>query len=220
MKRGFKFMSRLIVGLALIILSGVIIYNIFNTIVIPKLPVKKGGEFLVDVSGSMKEPDKTYARNAIEKAARDNKIVVILDYQLTSFEITDSYLDKVINNCVNSIYRNQKYVVYTYFKDTNTLNISTNINDTANDVVSKKKENIDTDAKVVKEILYFQQNLKPEYGLSNWNFNLNTESMRNVSIGAVGSIILFILGIGVLPTAGEGLRNPFRRHHKKAPDHE
>ena len=66
------------------------------------------------------------------------------------------------------IYRNQKYVVYTYFKDTNKLIITTNINDTANDVVNKTKEGIDSDARVVKEILYYQQNLKREHGLRNW----------------------------------------------------
>ena len=42
MKRGFKFISRLIVGIVLIILSGVLIWNLFNTIVVPKLPVIKG----------------------------------------------------------------------------------------------------------------------------------------------------------------------------------
>ena len=38
MNKGFKFISRLIVGIALIIISGVMVWNIFNTIVVPKLP--------------------------------------------------------------------------------------------------------------------------------------------------------------------------------------
>lgn len=215
--KGFKFICRLLVGIALIIISGVMVWNIFNTVVIPKLPVLKGADYVQDLSGSMKEPDKTYARNAIEKASREDKIAMVLDYQLTSFEVTDTYLDKVVNSVVNNVYRNQKYVVYTYFKDTGTLVISTNINDKPNDVVSKSKTEIDSDSKVVKEILYFQQNLKREYGLSNWNFNLNTDYMRTVALEGVGCIILFILGIGVLPTASEGFRNPFRR--RKASSH-
>lgn len=214
MKRGFKFISRLIVGIALIILAGVLIWNLFNTIVIPKLPVVKGADYVQDVSGSMSDPDKTYARNAISKASKENKIAIVLDYQLTTFNITDTYIDKTVGTIVNNVYRNQKYVVYTYFKDTNTLVITTNINDTANDVVNKQKEGIDTDARVVKEILYYQQNLKREHGLKNWNFNLNTEYMKNACISGVGSIILLILGIGVLPTTAEGLVNPFRRKRK------
>ena len=215
MRNGFfKFICRLIVGLLLIIIGIGLLVWLFNTVVIPKLPVQRGADFVQDVSGSMKDPDKTYARNALTDASRKYKIAMVLDYQLTSFEITDTYLDKTVNSVVSNVYRNQKYVVYTYFKDTNTLVISTNINDTANDVVSKRKTEIDSDAKVVKEILYFQQNLKPEYGLRNWNFNLNTEYMRNAALSGVGSIILFILGIGVLPTAAEGFKNPFRRRRK------
>ena len=127
MKRGFKFISRLIVGIVLIILSGVLIWNLFNTIVVPKLPVIKGAEFVQDVSGSMSDPDKTYARNAISKASKENKIAIVLDYQLTTFDITDTYIDRTVGNVVNNIYRNQKYVVYTYLKDTNKLIITTNI---------------------------------------------------------------------------------------------
>lgn len=219
MKRGFKFISRLIVGIVLIILSGVLIWNLFNTIVVPKLPVIKGAEFVQDVSGSMSDPDKTYARNAISKASKENKIAIVLDYQLTTFDITDTYIDRTVGNVVNNIYRNQKYVVYTYFKDTNKLIITTNINDTANDVVNKTKEGIDSDARVVKEILYYQQNLKHEHGLRNWNFNLNTEHMRNACIAGVGSIILLILGIGVLPSAAEGLVNPFKRKKARTSNH-
>ena len=58
---------------------------------------------------------------------------------------------------------------------------------------------------------------KQHYGLTNWNFNLNTEYMRDTALQGVGCIILFILGLGVLPAAAEGFRNPFRR--KKASTH-
>lgn len=214
MKRGFKFISRLIVGIALIVLAGVLIWNLFNTIVIPRLPLAKGADYVQDVSGSMSDPDKTYARNAISKASKDNKIAIVLDYQLTTFAITDTYIDKTVSTVVNNVYRNQKYVVYTYFADTDKLIISTNINDTANDVVNKNKEEITTDAKVVKEILYYQQNLRKHHGLRNWNFNLTSEHMRNACVAGVGSIILLILGIGVLPSTAEGLRLPFRRRKK------
>ena len=62
MSKGFKFFSRLIVGLLLIIISGVLLVWLFNTVVIPRLPVQRGADFVQDVSGSMKDPDKTYAR--------------------------------------------------------------------------------------------------------------------------------------------------------------
>lgn len=212
----YKFISRLIVGIALIVLAGVILWNLFNTIIIPSLPVKNGADYVQDISGSMSDPDKTYARNAIEEASKETKIAIVLDYQLTSFDITDSYIDKTVGTIVNNVYRNQPYVVYTYFADKDVLYISTNINDTAKDVVSKEKQQIETDAKVVKEILYYQQNLTRQHGLKNWNFNLNSEYLRNACIGGVGSIILLILGIGVLPTLEEGLRNPFRRKKAKS----
>ena len=77
MNKGFKFISRLIVGIALIIISGVMVWNIFNTIVVPKLPVMKGADYVQDLSGSMKEPDKTYARNAIEE---DSKKLIKKEY--------------------------------------------------------------------------------------------------------------------------------------------
>lgn len=163
----------------------------------------------------MSDPDKTYARNAISKASKDYKIAIVIDYQLTTFAITDTYIDKTVSSVVDNVYRNQKYVVYTYFKDTNILHITTNINDTVNDVVTKKKEGIDNDARVVKEILYFQQNLKREYGLKNWNFNLNTEYVRKSCFWGVGSIIALILGIGVLPTEQKIFKNPFRRKKRK-----
>lgn len=196
----YKFISRLIVGIVLIFMAIWSIYTVLRTVAFPQLPIKKGSDFVVDMSGSMKDPDKTYARNAITEASRKNKIVIVLDYELTTFDITDSYIEKTVGNVANSIYRNQPYVVYTYFKDTGTLKITTNIDDTATDVVDKNKEGIDTDAKVVKEILYYQQNLKPTLGLKNWNFNLNTTATRNVALLSIGSIILLILGFGVLPT--------------------
>jgi len=174
MKSSYKFISRLIVGIALILLAGWLIWGVINTIVFPKLPLKSGVDYVQDVSGSMSEPDKTYARNAISKASKENKIAIVLDYQLTTFAVTDSYIDKTVGNVVNNVYRNQPYVVYTYFKDTGKLIITTNIDDAANDVVDKQKEGIDNDPRVVKEILYYQQNLSRNYGLKNWNFNLNT----------------------------------------------
>lgn len=213
MKRGFKFISRLIVGISLIVVAGFWIVNLFNIVVIPKLPVVSGAEYVQDVSGSMVEPDKTYAKSAIRGASENYKIAIVLDYQLTTFNITDTYIDKAVNSVVNNVYRNQKYVVYTYFKDTNTLVITTNINDVANDVVTKTKDSIDNDARVVKEILYYQQNLKREYGLKNWNFNLNSEYMKDAVIYSVGSVILFILGIGVLPEIS--LKNVFTRKRGK-----
>lgn len=212
----YKFISRLIVGIGLIILAGVLLWNLFNTIVIPNLPLQKDAEYIQDLSGSMSDPDKTYARNAISEASKDNKIAIILDYQLTTFEITDSYIDKTVGNIVKNVYRNQPYVVYTYFADTDTMYITTNINDTAKDVVNKEKKGIDNDARVVKEILYYQQNLTRQHGLKSWNFNLNSEYMRNTCFAGIGSILLLVLGIGVLPTASEGLKNPFRRKKKSA----
>lgn len=212
----YKFISRLIVGIGLIILAGVLLWNLFNTIVIPNLPLQKDAEYIQDLSGSMSDPDKTYARNAISEASKDNKIAIILDYQLTTFEITDSYIDKTVGNIVKNVYRNQPYVVYTYFADTDTMYITTNINDTAKDVVNKEKKGIDNDARVVKEILYYQQNLTRQHGLKSWNFNLNSEYMRNACLAGIGSILLLVLGIGVLPTASEGLKNPFRRKKKSA----
>lgn len=214
MKKTFKFISRLIVGIALILWSLALITKVATTVVWPKLPLVKGAEYIQDVSGSMGEPDKGYARNAISKASRENKIAITLDYQLTTFAITDSYIDKTIGNVVDNIYRNQPYVIYTYFADTDTLVITTNIDDTASDVVDKNKEGIDSDAKVVKEILYYQQNLKKSFGLKCWNFNLNTEAMRNTCLSGVGFIILLILGIGVLPTESR-IVNPFRRKKTK-----
>lgn len=212
----YKFISRLIVGIGLIILAGVLLWNLFNTIVIPNLPLQKDAEYIQDLSGSMSDPDKTYARNAISKASKDNKIAIVLDYQLTTFEITDSYIDKTVGNIVKNVYRNQPYVVYTYFADTDTMYITTNINDTAKDVVNKEKKGIDNDARVVKEILYYQQNLTRQHGLKSWNFNLNSEYMRNTCFAGIGSILLLVLGIGVLPTASEGFKNPFRRKKKSA----
>lgn len=212
----YKFISRLIVGIGLIILAGVLLWNLFNTIVIPNLPLQKDAEYIQDLSGSMSDPDKTYARNAISEASKDNKIAIVLDYQLTTFEITDSYIDKTVGNIVKNVYRNQPYVVYTYFADTDTMYITTNINDTAKDVVDKEKKGIDNDARVVKEILYYQQNLTRQHGLKSWNFNLNSEYMRNTCFAGIGSILLLVLGIGVLPTASEGFKNPFRRKKKSA----
>ena len=212
----YKFISRLIVGIGLIILAGVLLWNLFNTIVIPNLPLQKDAEYIQDLSGSMSDPDKTYARNAISEASKDNKIAIVLDYQLTTFEITDSYIDKTVGNIVKNVYRNQPYVVYTYFADTDTMYITTNINDTAKDVVNKEKKGIDNDARVVKEILYYQQNLTRQHGLKSWNFNLNSEYMRNTCFAGIGSILLLVLGIGVLPTASEGFKNPFRRKKKSA----
>ena len=212
----YKFISRLIVGIGLIILAGVLLWNLFNTIVIPNLPSQKDAEYIQDLSGSMSDPDKTYARNAISEASKDNKIAIVLDYQLTTFEITDSYIDKTVGNIVKNVYRNQPYVVYTYFADTDTMYITTNINDTAKDVVNKEKKGIDNDARVVKEILYYQQNLTRQHGLKSWNFNLNSEYMRNTCFAGIGSILLLVLGIGVLPTASEGFKNPFRRKKKSA----
>lgn len=208
----YKFISRLIVGIALILLAGVLIWNVIRTVAFPRLPLKKGSEYVQDISGSMSEPDKTYARNAIEEAARKYKIAIVLDYELTTFEINESYIDKEVGVIVNNVYRNQPYIVYTYFKDTQTFVITTNINNEAKRVVSQKKEGIDSDSRVVKEILYFQQNLEKGMGIRNWNFNLNTESSRNVVLSSIGSILLLVLGIGVFPS--ESFKLPKLRRKK------
>ncbi len=214
MKKTFKFISRLIVGIILILWSFILLGEVATTVVWPKLPLVKGAEYIQDVSGSMGDPDKGYARNAISKASRENKIAITLDYQLTTFAITDSYIDKTIGNVVDNIYRNQPYVIYTYFADTDTLVITTNIDDTASDVIDKTKEGIDNDAKVVKEILYYQQNLKKSFGLKCWNFNLNTEAWRNTCFSGARFILFLILGIGVLPTDSK-LENIFKRKKTK-----
>ena len=51
MKKSYKFVSRLIVGIALILLAGWLIWGIINTIVVPRLPLKGGVEYVQDVSG-------------------------------------------------------------------------------------------------------------------------------------------------------------------------
>lgn len=214
MKKSYKFISRLLVGIALIILAVIFTWRVINTVVIPALPVKSGADFVQDISGTMSDPDKTYARNAISSKAKETKIAIVLDYQLTSFDITDTYIDKTIGTVVKNVYRNQPYIIYTYFKDSKTLIITTNIDDTTKDVIDKKKENTDSDSKLVKEILYYQQNVEKSMGVTNWTFNLNTEYMRNTVIYSLGAIILLILGFGVLPTPEEGLRKPFRRNKK------
>ena len=208
----YKFISRLVVGIALIVLAGIMIWTAFNTVVVPRLPLRSGADYVQDMSGSLTEPDKTYAVSAISKAARDNKIAIVLDYQLTTFDITDSYIEKAVGGLVDNVYKNQPYVVYTYFKDTNRLVITTNIDDESKDVVDKTKVDIDTNAKIVKEILYYQQNLERKMGLKNWNFNLTPTAARNTIFETVGSIILLILGFGVLPG---NLRNPFKKRAKR-----
>ena len=67
--------------------------------------------------------------------------------------------------------------------------------------------------------MYFQQNLEPGLGIRNWNFNLNTESARNVALASVGSIIFLILGIGVFPS--DAWKWPtFRRKSRRTSTHE
>lgn len=169
-----------------------------------------------DVSGSMTEPDRSYARDNISKSANDNKVAIVLDYELTTFEVNESYVDKEVGIVVNSIYRNQPYVLYTFFKDTKTLVITTNINE--GNVTSQKKGEINTDAQLVKEIMYFNNLLKPTMGIRNWNFNLNTESARNVALASVGSIVFLLLGIGVFPS--DAWKWPsFKRKTKKQSAH-
>ena len=214
MKKTYKFISRLIVGIALIALAIWLIWIVLSTIVFPGLPLKNDVDYVQDVSNSMSEPDKTYARNAISEASKENKIAIVLDYQLTTFNVDQTYIDKLVGNIVNNVYKTQPYVVYTYFKDTDTLIITTNIDDSSKDVVDKTKEGIDNDARVVKEILYYQQNIEKGMGLRSWNFDLNLEYARNTAFAGIGSIILLILGFGVLPTSEEGLRFPFRRKKK------
>ena len=206
MKKGYKTICRLIVGVALVVLSLLLIYNLIRTVIIPRLPIQKGAEYVQDVSGTMTEPDKTYAVNAISKAAKEYKIAIILDYQLKSFDITESYIEKTTGNLVKSVYRNQPYIIYTYFKDTKSLTISTNIDKEG--ITDIKKVDIDTDSRVVKEILYYQQNINKNMGIRNFNFKLTAEYIRNSIASAVGAIILLILGIGVLPG---NIKNPFRR---------
>lgn len=206
------------------------IWNVIRTIAFPRLPLVKGGDFVQDVSGSMSEPDKTYARNNISEESRKNKIAIVLDYELTTFDTNDSYVDKEVGLVANNIYRNQPYVLYTYFKDTKTLVIKTNIDPkkglsdseedkkTAQILVSQKKEDITTDAQLVKEIMYFNNLLNPEMGIRNWNFNLNTEAARNVALASVGSIVFLILGIGVFPN--DAWKWPsFNRRTKKQSTH-
>ena len=150
MKKTYKFISRLIVGIALIALAIWLIWIVLSTIVFPGLPLKNDVDYVQDVSNSMSEPDKTYARNAISEASKENKIAIVLDYQLTTFNVDQTYIDKLVGNIVNNVYKTQPYVVYTYFKDTETLKISTNIDDSSKDIVDKTKEGINNDARLVK----------------------------------------------------------------------
>ena len=214
MKKTYKFTSRLIVGIALIAFAIWLIWTVLSTIVFPRLPLKDNVDYVQDVPNSMSQPDKTYARNAISEASKYNKIAIVLDYQLTTFDVDQTYIDKIVGNIVNNVYKNQTYIVYTYFKDTKKLLITTNIDDSSKDVVDKIKDDINNDARVVKEILYYQQNLEKEMGLRNWNFDINSEYMKNTVFAGIGSIILLILGIGVLPTSEEGLRFPFKKEKK------
>lgn len=200
----FKNVCRFIVGGLLILLGIVAIVNFCRTVVWPSLPVRNGGEYVVDISGAMSEPDKTYAYNAISKAARENKVAIVLDYELTTFEITDSYIDRTVNSLVDKVYRNTPYVVYTYFADTDKLVINTNIDDVESRIVDVTKEEVASDAQVVKEVLYYQQNLnRAKHGIKMWNWNLVSGNVWRSWPSIIGALILFILGWGVVPKGKE-----------------
>ena len=174
------------------------IWNVIRTVAFPRLPLVKGADFVQDVSGSMKEPDKTYAREEMAEKSQKCKIVVALDYELTTFETNESYIDRQVGTVANSIYRNQPYILFTYFKDTKTLNIFTRLN--SDEKFSKKTiENVENDTQLAETIWYNLKEINPSMGIRNWNFNLNTEAARNVALASVGSILFLILGIGVFP---------------------
>lgn len=192
------------------------IWNVIRTVAFPRLPLVKGADFVQDVSGSMKEPDKTYAREEMAEKAKKCKIVVALDYELTTFEINESYVDRQVGVIADNIYRNQPYILFTYFKDTKTLNITTNVN--SDKFSSKKIENVENDTQLAEDIWYNLKEINPDMGIKNWNFNLNTEAARNVALASVGSIIFLILGIGVFPN--DAWKWPeFRKRTRKQSTH-
>ena len=142
------------------------IWNVIRTVAFPRLPLVKGADFVQDVSGSMKEPDKTYAREEMAEKSQKCKIVVALDYELTTFETNESYIDRQVGTVANSIYRNQPYILFTYFKDTKTLNIFTRLN--SDEKFSKKTiENVENDTQLAETIWYNLKEINPSMGIRN-----------------------------------------------------
>ena len=199
MKKAYKFICRLIVGFALIVIAIYLFGNQMGRLFFPGVKIKDKEAYVQNISGEMSDPNKTYAKNAISEASRENKIAIVLDYQLKTFQITDTYIDNVVGSLTERFYLNQPYIVYTYFKDSETMVITTNIDNAEDKIVDKTINEIETETKIVKEILYYQQNLKPQHGLVSGKTKLTPEYsailVRDILLG----ILCLALGLGVQP---------------------
>lgn len=108
-------------------------------------------EFVQDTTGILSNEDKEWIEEQIIKIAKKEHIGIVLDCQRTEFEITDVYITNVLKRVLNKK-TEQKFLIVTYFMDTNKIKISSNLEN--ENINSYEIEDISDTDEMLKEVSF------------------------------------------------------------------
>lgn len=108
-------------------------------------------EFVQDTTVILSNEDKEWIEKQIIKIAKKEHIGIVLDCQRTEFEITDVYITNVLKRVLNKK-TEQKFLIVTYFMDTNKIKISSNLEN--ENINSSEIEDISNTDEMLKEVSF------------------------------------------------------------------
>lgn len=108
-------------------------------------------EFVQDTTVILNSEDKEWIEEQIIKIAKKEHIGIVLDCQRTEFEVTDEYITNILKR-VLSKKKEQKFLIVTYFADTNKIKISSNLE--SENINFYQIEDVSDTDEMLKEVIF------------------------------------------------------------------
>lgn len=188
MKRLGGFLGFLIGLFLLFVGSAGIVGELFGDFTYPfSKTIVRNPEYVQDVASVLSEDSREWLEAFIKEKSQEAKVITILDCQPTSFEITDHYVDTVLHRVLKKG-KDEPYMIMTYFKDAEVLEITTNLEEES--VFNRTYELTDSEFKMEKELSYFM--LRFQYQGSDKKIEVLPACFISIGCG-IGFLLLSVI---------------------------
>lgn len=150
--------------------------------------IVRNPEYVQDVASVLSEDSREWLEDFIKEKSEEAKVIAILDCQPTSFEITDHYVNTVLHRVLKSG-DEEPYMIITYFKDREVLEITTNLEEES--VFNRTYELTDSEFEMEKEVSYLM--LRFQYQGSDRKIEVIPACFISIGCG-IGFLLLGAIG--------------------------